>query len=148
LDLDTFYLDAGRTGRRPPARPRRDVRVDAADARRPVARPPRARGGPAGFGDSEKPIRAYDPAFYAAWLLDFLDAAGVERAVLAGNSMGGRIAIEAGLRAPTRVEASCCSRRRSPSSASARDAARPAPGRRARRDAALAPRPLVLAAPA
>jgi pimeloyl-ACP methyl ester carboxylesterase len=57
-----------------------------------------------GFGESDKPIRAYDPAFYGTWLVDFLDAAGVERAVLVGNSMGGRIAIEAALRAPERVE--------------------------------------------
>jgi pimeloyl-ACP methyl ester carboxylesterase len=58
-----------------------------------------------GFGDSDKPVRRYDPAFYAAWLAAFLDAVGAARAVLVGNSMGGRIAIEAGLRMPERVEA-------------------------------------------
>jgi pimeloyl-ACP methyl ester carboxylesterase/putative sterol carrier protein len=58
-----------------------------------------------GFGDSAKPVRAYDPAFFARWLVAFLDAVGVERAVLVGNSMGGRIAIETGLRAPGRVDA-------------------------------------------
>jgi pimeloyl-ACP methyl ester carboxylesterase len=57
-----------------------------------------------GFGDSEKPVRAYDPAFYAAWLVAFLDALSVRRAVLVGNSMGGRIAIETGLATPERVE--------------------------------------------
>ncbi len=57
-----------------------------------------------GFGESGKPLRPYHPAFYAAWLHDFLDAAGIERAVLVGNSMGGRIAIEMGLRHPARVE--------------------------------------------
>ena len=57
-----------------------------------------------GFGDSGKPVQAYDPAFYARWLTAFLDVVGVERAVLVGNSMGGRIAIEAGLRAPERVD--------------------------------------------
>ena len=57
-----------------------------------------------GFGESGKPLRAYHPAFYAAWLRAFLDATGVERAVLVGNSMGGRIAIEMALRHPTRVE--------------------------------------------
>src|SRR5262249_48662215 len=56
-----------------------------------------------GFGDSDKPVRAYDPAFFASWLLAFLDAVGVERAVVIGNSMGGRGAIGAGLRAPERV---------------------------------------------
>ena len=57
-----------------------------------------------GFGDSDKPIRAYHPAFYARWLVAFLDRVGIERAVLVGNSMGGRIAIEAGLRFPARVD--------------------------------------------
>ena len=58
-----------------------------------------------GFGDSGKPVRAYDPAFYATWLRGFLDAVGVERAVVVGNSMGGRIALEVGLTAPERVDA-------------------------------------------
>jgi pimeloyl-ACP methyl ester carboxylesterase len=57
-----------------------------------------------GFGDSGKPVRAYDPAFYARWLRSFLDTVGVERAVLVGNSMGGRIALELALQAPERVE--------------------------------------------
>jgi len=57
-----------------------------------------------GFGESDKPIRAYDPAFFARWLADFLDAVGVERAVLIGNSMGGRVALEMGLTVPARVD--------------------------------------------
>ena len=57
-----------------------------------------------GFGDSEKPVRAYDPSFFASWLEGFLDAVGVERAIVIGNSMGGRIAIEIGLTAPARVD--------------------------------------------
>jgi pimeloyl-ACP methyl ester carboxylesterase len=57
-----------------------------------------------GFGDSDKPVRDYDPPFYARWLRAFLDAVGAERAILVGNSMGGRIAIEMGLAAPERVE--------------------------------------------
>jgi pimeloyl-ACP methyl ester carboxylesterase len=56
-----------------------------------------------GFGASAKPVRDYDPAFYAGWLAAFLDAVGVARADLIGNSMGGRVAIEAGLRLPERV---------------------------------------------
>lgn len=39
----------------------------------------------------------------AAWLLDLLDAAGVQRAVLAGHSMGSLIALEAAFQAPARV---------------------------------------------
>jgi pimeloyl-ACP methyl ester carboxylesterase len=56
-----------------------------------------------GFGDSAKPLRAYHAAFFARWLEGFLDALGIERADVVGNSMGGRIALEIGLRAPERV---------------------------------------------
>jgi pimeloyl-ACP methyl ester carboxylesterase len=56
-----------------------------------------------GFGESAKPLRAYHPAFYADWLAAFLDATGIAQAVLVGNSMGGRIAIEMALRHPPRV---------------------------------------------
>jgi pimeloyl-ACP methyl ester carboxylesterase len=103
--LDTFYLEAGEG---PPVvllhglgatnasmlptlvELARDHRVVAPDL--------------PGFGESEKPIRAYDPAFFAHWLASFLDALGVERAVVIGNSMGGRVALELGLTAPTRVD--------------------------------------------
>jgi pimeloyl-ACP methyl ester carboxylesterase len=57
-----------------------------------------------GFGDSDKPVQRYDPEFYARWLVGFLDATRIARAVVVGNSMGGRIAIELGLRAPERVD--------------------------------------------
>jgi pimeloyl-ACP methyl ester carboxylesterase len=57
-----------------------------------------------GFGDSAKPLRAYHAGFFARWLIGFLDALGIERAHLIGNSMGGRIALEVGLRAPERVD--------------------------------------------
>ncbi|HEX4336416.1 MAG TPA: alpha/beta fold hydrolase [Polyangiaceae bacterium] len=57
-----------------------------------------------GFGDSEKADGAYDPAFFARWLIAFMDATGIDRAYLVGNSMGGRIAIETALVAPHRVE--------------------------------------------
>jgi pimeloyl-ACP methyl ester carboxylesterase len=57
-----------------------------------------------GFGDSVKPIRAaYDPEFFARSVVALIDALGFERAHLVGNSMGGRVAIEVGLRAPERV---------------------------------------------
>lgn len=39
----------------------------------------------------------------ADWLLDLLDAAGVERALLAGHSMGSLVALEAAARAPRRA---------------------------------------------
>jgi pimeloyl-ACP methyl ester carboxylesterase len=51
-----------------------------------------------GFGESAKPIGApYDSAWFARTAFDTLDALGVDRAHVAGNSMGGRVAIEAGL---------------------------------------------------
>src|SRR4051794_17643323 len=57
-----------------------------------------------GFGDSVKPLRArYDPAFFARTVAALLDALEFERADLIGNSMGGRVAIETGLRHPDRV---------------------------------------------
>lgn len=56
-----------------------------------------------GFGDTDKPIRPLHAAYFASWLVSLMDALGVERADLVGNSMGGRIAIEMGLRHPERV---------------------------------------------
>ena len=57
-----------------------------------------------GFGDSVKPIRApYDAPYFARVVLAVLDALGIDRADLIGNSMGGRVAIEAGLDHPGRV---------------------------------------------
>ncbi len=57
-----------------------------------------------GFGESDKPIRAaYDAAFFARAAFDTLDALGIEAAHLVGNSMGGRVAIEAGLMDRDRV---------------------------------------------
>ena len=57
-----------------------------------------------GFGDSDKPLSAaYDAPYFADAVVAMLDALGLERADLVGNSMGGRVAIEAGLRTPDRV---------------------------------------------
>ena len=57
-----------------------------------------------GFGDSVKPLRAaYHPPFFARSMVDLMSALGFERAHLIGNSMGGRIALEIGLRHPERV---------------------------------------------
>src|SRR3954469_298811 len=51
-----------------------------------------------GFGESDKPIGApYDAAWFARSVFATMDALGIERAHVAGNSMGGRVAIEAGL---------------------------------------------------
>lgn len=57
-----------------------------------------------GFGESAKPIGApYDAPWFARSVLGVLDALEIDRAHLVGNSMGGRVALEAGLLAPERV---------------------------------------------
>lgn len=57
-----------------------------------------------GFGDSVKPLLApYHPPFFARAVVDFMDAMGIDRAHVVGNSMGGRVALELGLRHPDRV---------------------------------------------
>jgi pimeloyl-ACP methyl ester carboxylesterase len=57
-----------------------------------------------GFGDSVKPIgAAYHPPFFARAVIDLMDALEIPRAHLVGNSMGGRVALEVGLRHADRV---------------------------------------------
>ena len=56
-----------------------------------------------GFGESDKPRVAYHAAFYAQWLTTFLDVLEIPRAHFIGNSMGGRIALEMGIRHPGRT---------------------------------------------
>ena len=57
-----------------------------------------------GFGDSHKPLTAaYDAPYFADAVVAMLDELELDRADLVGNSMGGRIAIEAGLLHPDRV---------------------------------------------
>jgi len=55
-----------------------------------------------GHGRSQGPGRDRIAA-YGDWLVAFLDAVGVERAVLTGHSMGGGIALDVALRYPDRV---------------------------------------------
>ncbi|HEX8792679.1 MAG TPA: alpha/beta fold hydrolase [Polyangiaceae bacterium] len=56
-----------------------------------------------GFGESDKPVRPLTPAYFAQWLAALLDALAIDRAHFVGNSMGGRVALEMGLRHPSRV---------------------------------------------
>jgi pimeloyl-ACP methyl ester carboxylesterase len=59
-----------------------------------------------GFGSSSKPARAaYDARYFARATLSYMDAMGIGRAHLVGNSMGGRVAIELALAHPDRVQA-------------------------------------------
>src|SRR2546427_8478977 len=56
-----------------------------------------------GYGFSDKPADApYDAAWFARVVAGYLDAAGVARAVLAGNSMGGHVATETAILYPER----------------------------------------------
>ncbi|HEY7150332.1 MAG TPA: alpha/beta fold hydrolase, partial [Solirubrobacterales bacterium] len=58
-----------------------------------------------GFGSSSKPaLAAYDAPHFASSTLSYMDAMGIERAHLVGNSMGGRVAIEMALANPDRVQ--------------------------------------------
>lgn len=56
-----------------------------------------------GHGDSAKPIRRYHAGFFARWLDAFVTELGLDRVTLIGNSMGGRVALEFGLRHPEKV---------------------------------------------
>jgi pimeloyl-ACP methyl ester carboxylesterase len=56
-----------------------------------------------GHGESDKPRSDYSPRFYAHAVRCLLDAVEVDRAVVVGNSMGGRIGLELALRSPNRV---------------------------------------------
>lgn len=57
-----------------------------------------------GFGDSVKPLAApYNAQFFARATLAVLDSLGVERADVIGHSLGGRVALEAGLSSPDRT---------------------------------------------
>jgi pimeloyl-ACP methyl ester carboxylesterase len=58
-----------------------------------------------GHGRSDKPDDGYDFATMCDDLIVVLDAVGFERAVVAGQSTGGNIAVELGARRPDRVAA-------------------------------------------
>ena len=58
-----------------------------------------------GFGDSAKPFpAAYDAPFFSSWVESLLDELQIDRAHVLGHSMGGRVAIEFGLRNPDRTQ--------------------------------------------
>jgi len=57
-----------------------------------------------GFGDTDKPFPApYDPPFFASWAESLLDELDIDQAHVLGHSMGGRVALEFGLRNPDRT---------------------------------------------
>jgi pimeloyl-ACP methyl ester carboxylesterase len=61
-----------------------------------------------GFGRSSKPRGSYDAPWFAENVRNVLDELSIDRAFIAGNSMGGRIAMETAMRYPERVEAIAC----------------------------------------
>jgi pimeloyl-ACP methyl ester carboxylesterase len=56
-----------------------------------------------GHGESDKPRHEYTPRFYARVVRRLMDELEVERPVLVGNSLGGRVTLELALRSPGRV---------------------------------------------
>lgn len=58
-----------------------------------------------GHGESEKPVADYSPRFYAHIVRCLMDELDAPTAVVLGNSMGGRVALELALRSPARVSA-------------------------------------------
>ena len=61
-----------------------------------------------GFGDSTKPMGRYDAGWFSQHVFDLLDVLGHDRVHVAGNSMGGRVAMEMAMRHPERVAGIAC----------------------------------------
>jgi pimeloyl-ACP methyl ester carboxylesterase len=57
-----------------------------------------------GFGASGRPDAPYTPPWYASIVVHWLDALGVEKAVLVGHSMGGQISMTIALEHPEKVD--------------------------------------------
>ncbi|HEY5336095.1 MAG TPA: alpha/beta fold hydrolase [Mycobacteriales bacterium] len=53
-----------------------------------------------GFGASEAPPSSYAPASFVPWAVDLCRQLGLDRPVILGNSMGGRIALEIAMERP------------------------------------------------
>ncbi len=56
-----------------------------------------------GNGESAKPIREYSIEFLTQFATDFLNAIGIDRAVVGGNSLGGLIALQLALAHSARI---------------------------------------------
>jgi pimeloyl-ACP methyl ester carboxylesterase len=57
-----------------------------------------------GFGDSDKPKDGYTMADFSRLVEDFFDMLGIDRAILVGHSMGGKIAVAFAEQHPDRVD--------------------------------------------
>jgi pimeloyl-ACP methyl ester carboxylesterase len=58
-----------------------------------------------GFGKSDKPLANYHTGMLSEFLVGFLDALGIEKASLVGNSMGAAVAAYTAVHYPSRVAA-------------------------------------------
>ena len=61
-----------------------------------------------GFGASSKPRGRYNAQWFSDHVVRFLEVMGLDSVFLAGNSLGGRIAMEVAMREPDRVAAIVC----------------------------------------
>ena len=61
-----------------------------------------------GFGSSSKPRGRYNAPWFADHVFRFLEVAGIDSAFVAGNSLGGRVAIEMAMLDPGRVDGIAC----------------------------------------
>lgn len=61
-----------------------------------------------GFGSSSKPRGRYDAPWFAKHVLSFMEVTGLHDTLVAGNSMGGRVAMEVAMREPRMVRAIAC----------------------------------------
>jgi len=58
-----------------------------------------------GSPDSARPAAGYSPAFFERFVAGFLDRLGIGRATMAGNSLGGLVALRIALSEPARMRA-------------------------------------------
>lgn len=61
-----------------------------------------------GFGSTSKPRGRYDAPWFAKHVLSFMEVTDLRGALVAGNSMGGRVAMEVAMREPRMVRAIAC----------------------------------------
>ncbi|MDQ4024669.1 MAG: alpha/beta fold hydrolase [Actinomycetota bacterium] len=61
-----------------------------------------------GFGATSKPRGRYDAPWFAKHVLSFMEVTDLRGALIGGNSMGGRVAMEVAMREPRMVRAIAC----------------------------------------
>ncbi|MDQ3983371.1 MAG: alpha/beta fold hydrolase [Actinomycetota bacterium] len=61
-----------------------------------------------GFGSTSKPRGRYDAPWFATHVMSFMEVTDLRGALVAGNSMGGRVAMEIAMREPRLVRAIAC----------------------------------------